>query len=256
MENEKRFDGKADIYKQFRPSYPKELIDYMYSQVGITPDSVIADIGSGTGIFSRFLLERGSKVYCIEPNDDMRQVAETDLAKFENFISVNATAENTMLEEKSVDFITAAQAVHWFDGNKFKAECQRILKPGRKVVMVYNCRDNEHEIVVKDYIIREKYCMDKKGLGDNSPAAEQIALEIFTGTMGEIKVFRNDLLLGREAFIGRNLSASHAPRKETDPEKYDGLVRELDDLFDEYSTDGVLQYPHYTRSYVGTIGNI
>ena len=125
--NEERFTGKADVYKKFRPSYPKELIDYLYSQVGFSQDSVIADIGSGTGIFSRLLLECGSQVYCVEPNDDMRQTAEKDLAGFRNFISVNAAAENTGLQEKSVHFVTAAQAFHWFDRQAYKLECQRIL---------------------------------------------------------------------------------------------------------------------------------
>jgi len=110
--NEERFTGKADIYKKYRPSYPKELFDYLYSQVGFGKDSVIADIGSGTGIFSRLLLERGSKVCCVEPNGDMRQTAEKDLSQFENFVSVSGNDKNTGLQDKSVDFITAAQAFH------------------------------------------------------------------------------------------------------------------------------------------------
>jgi len=74
MKNEERFSSKADIYKKFRPTYPKELIDYLYAQTGFTKDSKIADIGSGTGIFSRLLLEKGSYVWCVEPNNEMRKM--------------------------------------------------------------------------------------------------------------------------------------------------------------------------------------
>jgi len=88
LKNEERFSNKADIYKKYRPSYPKELIDYLYSQVGFRQDSIIADIGSGTGILSCLLLERGSLVYCVEPNADMRKVAEKDLSGFKNFTSI------------------------------------------------------------------------------------------------------------------------------------------------------------------------
>ena len=59
--NEEKFSGKADFYRKYRPSYPKELIDYLYT-IHFSSDSVIADFGAGTGIFTRLLLERGSKV--------------------------------------------------------------------------------------------------------------------------------------------------------------------------------------------------
>ena len=65
--NENKFSGKADVYDKFRLSYPEELFDLLYSEY-ITPRSIIADIGSGTGKFAQPLLERGNTVYCVEPN--------------------------------------------------------------------------------------------------------------------------------------------------------------------------------------------
>jgi Methylase involved in ubiquinone/menaquinone biosynthesis len=94
----------------------------------------------------------------------MRQAAEKDLSVFKNFVSVNAPAENTGLQDKSVDFITVVQAIHWFDRQMFKSECQRILKPAGKVVLVWNERDYENEIIKKDYIIRAKYAIETNGL--------------------------------------------------------------------------------------------
>ena len=250
--NEERFTGKADIYKKYRPSYPKELIDYLYSQVGFNKDSAIADIGSGTGIFSRLLLERGSRVYCVEPNGDMRQTSEKDLAGFENFIAVSAPAENTGLQDKSVDFITAAQAFHWFDRQLFKQECRRILKPGGKFAIVYNGPE-DCEFIKKRDSISEKYAVgDKKGYHQHGDPPEEYA-DFFANGVCEDKIFRNDLQFDKESFIGRDLSRSYTPREDKDPEKYHGLIKELGELFDEYSADGILHFPHITVSYVGGV---
>ena len=250
--NEDRFSNKAEFYKKFRPTYPKELIDYLYSQVGFTSESVIADIGSGTGIFSRLLIEQGSFVYCVEPNEDMRAAAENDLSEFENFASVNGNDKNTGLPDSSVDFITVAQAIHWFDRQAFKAECQRILKPGGKVVLVWNERDYENEIIKKDYAIRAKYAVETNGLGKGKAKYHNYD-DFFMDAIYEYKTFNNDLHFDKESFIGRNLSTSYAPTEDQHPEKYHGLIRELSELFDEYSVDGILNYPHYTQSHIGRV---
>lgn len=225
LKNEDKFSNKADLYKKFRPTYPKELIDYLYSQVGFSQESIIADIGSGTGIFSRLLLEQGSFIYCVEPNEDMRQAAEKDLSVFKSFVSVNAPAENTGLQDKSVDFITVAQAIHWFDRQMFKSECQRILKPAGKVVLVWNERDYENEIIKKDYIIRAKYAIETNGLGSGGGKKHNYAW-LFLDGIYEYRIFNNDLYFDKEGLIGRNLSTSYAPKEEQHPEKYHGLVSE------------------------------
>ena len=161
--NEERFTGKAELYKKYRPSYPQELFDYLYSDLGFSKESVIADIGAGTGIFTRLLLGRGSKVYAVEPNDDMRETSKKDLAGFKNFVSVNTSAENTGLDEASVDFITVAQAFHWFNEQLFKKECQRLMRPGGKVVLVWNSKEHDAEIIRKNDEITLKYCGDTGG---------------------------------------------------------------------------------------------
>lgn len=64
----------------------------------------------------------------------MRREAERELSGFTGFIPVDAAAEDTGLARHSVDFITVAQAFHWFDAVRFREECRRILRPGGKVV--------------------------------------------------------------------------------------------------------------------------
>jgi ubiquinone/menaquinone biosynthesis C-methylase UbiE len=255
MMNEERFTGKADIYKKFRPTYPKEFIDYLYSQVGFTQNSAIADIGSGTGIFSRLFLERGSRVYCVEPHDDMRRTAEQDLAGFKGFVSVNAPAENTGLQTQSVEFVTAAQALHWFDRQAFKLECQRILKDSGKVVIVYNSKVENSDVIRKNDEIIDKYCSDTKGHRQRGESPENYS-DFFVrqnNQVCEYKTFKNDYQFTRENFIGRILSSSYVPKKETDPENYHGLMKAMNKLFDEYNINGILHFPQITKSYVGGV---
>lgn len=254
IKNEERFTGKADIYKKFRSSYPKELIDYLYSKVGFSKESVIADIGSGTGIFSRLLLEKGSTIYCVEPNDDMRQTSEEYLKNesgFDDFVILNAPAESTGLPEKSIDFVTAAQAFHWFNMPIFKSECRRILKNDGKVVLVWNSRDYESELIKKDYAIRKKYCVDAKGLGITD--IPENSRNFFFDETCEEKNFRNDLILDRETYVGMNLSRSYSPSEDKHPDKYNGFVRELNNLFNEYNVNGVINFSQYTKCYIGMV---
>ena len=252
MKNIERFSTKADIYRKFRPPYPKTLIDYLYSQVGFTKDSKIADVGSGTGIFSRLLIEKGSHVYCVEPNFDMRNTAENELSEFENISFINAAAENTGLQEKSVDFITAATAFHWFDKQLFKSECQRILVNNGKAVLIWNMRDDKSEFVKREHEIRMKYLIGRKSLRISSGEPEDCA-DFFAGNVFECKTFRNDLLIDRETYIGWNMSSSYAPNEEKYPEKHHGFVSELGKLFDTRSANGILTFPHFTNCYIGRV---
>lgn len=108
MDHTAKFDGKAEAYSSGRPSYAEKLIEWLYAEQGLSGQSRIADIGSGTGIFTAQLLQKGGTVFAVEPNADMRRKAESALSPFENFRSVNGTAEHTTLAPRSVDFITVA----------------------------------------------------------------------------------------------------------------------------------------------------
>lgn len=250
--NETKFDGMGKIYAQFRPSYPQAFLDYLYSDVGINAESIIADIGSGTGILTRQLLEKGNKVYAVEPNEDMRKVAEADLQSFGGFKSVIGTAENTTLADNNIDYITVAQAFHWFDRQSFKAECQRILKHNGKVILVWNSRDEYSDLVQENDKVNKKYCPNFMGFsgGMRGATSEDDFSDFFCGEY-EIKAFNNDLHFDEQGFIGRNLSAAYA-LKESDTD-YTAYVAELKALFDKYRSGGALVMPHLTRSYVGRV---
>lgn len=250
--NEDKFNGMGKVYSKYRPSYPLNFVDYLFTDVGMSQSSIIADVGSGTGILTRQLLEKGSNVYGIEPNADMRVIAETNLNNFPGFTSVSGSAENTTIDDNSVDYITVAQAFHWFDREKFKKECQRILKPEGKVILVWNTRDNENELVIENYEVNRKYCPNFKGFSDGmyGKTNNDDFSDFFNGEY-ETKVFLNNLIFDMDGFIGRNLSASYALK--SNDAQYNDYVNELKKIYEKYSNNGQLIMPNLTRSYVGNV---
>jgi len=128
-----RYSYKTEDYAKYRPNFPAEIVEFLYSNGTITDTSIIADIGSGTGRFTRLLLEKGNLVYGVEQNNEMRLKAEELLSQFSNFISIAGSAEKTILDDKSLDLITVAQAFHWFNKGKCLSEFKRIIRDNGKV---------------------------------------------------------------------------------------------------------------------------
>lgn len=135
-----RFSNRVETYVRARPSYPPEALDLLAERCGLAPQAVVADVGSGTGILTRLLLERGATVFAVEPNAAMRAAAEGTLGGEPGFTSIAATAEVTTLSDRSVDLVTAAQAYHWFDPVPTRREFARILRPGGWVALIWNDR--------------------------------------------------------------------------------------------------------------------
>lgn len=129
LDSTKRFSSRVDNYARYRPGYPTQIIELMKSECGLLPEHVIADIASGTGIFSRLLLESGNRVFAVEPNAEMRAAGDKFLSQYKNIASINGTAEATTLFPHTMDFVTAAQAAHWFDPLKANVEFKRISNP-------------------------------------------------------------------------------------------------------------------------------
>ena len=128
MDNTAKFSGKAESYQSARPGYPKQLAARL-AELGMKGADA-ADVGAGTGIFSRFLREElGCSVWAVEPNGDMRRKAEQLLGNTPGIFLREGTAEATGLPSGSVSLVTAAQAFHWFSPQGFRRECLRILRP-------------------------------------------------------------------------------------------------------------------------------
>lgn len=232
-----KYTFNAEKYSKYRTEYPKEFIDYLYENVGLSNNSIIADIGSGTGKLSNLLLLKGSLVYSVEPNDDMRKVAEKDLSKFSNFTSINGTAENTTLQNSSVDFITVGTAFHWFNMEEFKKECQRILKPNGKVILVWISRPVNRN---------KNFEINFNGLSGGKEENPELISPFFKNDNFEYKVFQETSTYTKDTFIGRALSTFD---KLTDI-KY---IDELSILFDNHKVNETIMITLYTRSFVGEV---
>lgn len=230
--NENRFDGKAHCYASYRPGYPEALMDDLFSKKVLAPHSVVADVGMGTGIFAKQLLERGCAVYGVEPNADML-LAASYLLENPRFTAISASAEAVPLPDGSLDCITAAQSFHWFSPDAFRRECARLLKPGGKVCLVWNTRREGDPLIQACDKLLYKYCPNFVGSthGGRGSAPERLAT-FFDGVY-TTAVFPNPVIYSRGQFVGRQLSGSYA--LEENDARYPAFVHALGALFDAFS---------------------
>lgn len=242
------YTTRSKSYESARPGYPEALIRYLYDDLRLSEAKLIADIGSGTGKFTRLLLERGSKVLAVEPNEEMRQIAERKLAGYEGFLSVDGTASDTRIEEK-VDAITAAQAFHWFDQEAFSRECRRILTPGGRVCLTWNLRVPDSEITCACRETFHRYCPRFVDFNIGMKEDDPKIYAFFEGSYGQCEkaVFDNSLRYGEEQFIQRYLSSSYSLRE--GEEGYEDCIRSVRKIFHAFCQDGEVVVPNQAICY-------
>lgn len=239
-----RFSNRVENYVKYRPGYPPEMLELFRDEMGLTESSVIADIGSGTGISSRIFLAGGSKVYGVEPNAAMRHAAEEFLRDFPNFKSVDGTAENTNLLDDSVDFVTAAQAFHWFDKDRTRWEFKRILRDGGYVALVWNERQLDTTAFLRDYEqLLKKYGTDYEKVRHDQ--IEEKSLRDFFAADFSRKTFLNVQTLDFAGLKGRMLSSSYMP-SESDA-NFEPMIAELRRLFENRAEQGKIQILYNTN---------
>lgn len=246
-----KFSGKAETYAKYRPSYPAAYVDYLIEANSLGAESIIADIGAGTGILTRQLLERGLQVIAVEPNEDMRQTAEASLSAFPKFTSWNGAAEESGLSSQSVDLVTVAQAFHWFDHERFRAECKRVLKPNSRVALVWNSRDASTELIQADHKLCTEYCPSFRGFSGGIEEDPEVFGRFFKEGKYEMRVFAYPIQLDLEGFIGRHLSASYSLKP--GDERYASYSEAITSLFVQYAKHEVITIPNLTRSYLGYV---
>lgn len=247
-----RFTDKAQKYEKYRPSYPNESLSIIMKECNfnLNNDTIIADIGSGTGKFTELLLENNYIVYAIEPNDNMRAIADSKFVGNHKYKSFNNNAENTGLDDNSIDIITVAQALHYFDLDKVKSEFRRILKQNGKVVLLWNFRDRASNFM-KQY---EKivYTFHSKDLPPTF-AQDKMNDDVYNKLFSEYKVFSipysqelkfNDLW-------GRVLSSNHAPK--IDDPNYNELYKNMKELFNKYQHNNKITFEYRTKVVIGSI---
>ena len=246
MRPTERFSDRAEHYRRYRPSYPPAAIELLATDCGLTAGSVVADIGSGTGILSEPLLERGAAVIGIEPNDAMRTAAEGRLGAHPHFRSVAATAEATTLPAASVDLWVAAQAFHWFDAARARAEALRILRAGRFAALLWNERPPEPGAFLAEYeSLLRQHAVEYTAIA--ARRADEASMRAFLGESMRCARFPNQQRLDYAGLEGRLLSSSYAPP--AGHPQHGPMLLGLRTLFDRYQQDGEIIFPYETRVY-------
>lgn len=244
----RRFSNRVDNYVRYRPTYPAAIFKLLQKETGLNTTHVIADIGSGTGISAECFLRNGNEVFGIEPNLEMRQAAESQLASHSTFHSLSGTAEATTLPAQSVDYVVAAQAFHWFDQPKAKPEFARILRPEGWVVLIWNSRRKDATEFLRDYeALLQRYGTDYNEIKHTNTKPED--LQAFFGDAVEMRSHYNEQLFDFESLKGRLLSSSYVPTK-THPD-FQPMVQMLEQIFKQHQKQGNVCFEYDTKVYFG-----
>ena len=241
-----RFSNRVANYVKYRPGYPPGVLELFKKEMGLVESSILADIGSGTGLSTKPFLENGNTVYGVEPNAAMRAAAEEFLKQFPNFISHDGTAETTNLDADSVDFVIAAQAFHWFDAEKTAEEFQRILRPGGYIALIWNERQLDTTEFLREYEkLLLKHANDYENVRHEN--IDQEKLNDFFQTGYERATFSNEQVFDFEGLLGRVLSSSYMPA-EDDP-GFPALEKDLRAIFTKHAEKDRIKVFYDTNIY-------
>ena len=244
-----RFSTRVADYVRYRPGYPSALVDLLRDECGLTGQSVIADIGSGTGKLAELFLKNGNKVFGVEPNAEMRGGGEEVLRAYSNFTSVNGSAEITTLGAASVDFVTAGQAFHWFDAKAARGEFARILRPNGYVAIIWNDRRMEESPFARDYEnLLQKFGNDYESVKDSYPEVNKIG-NFFGADAFQSRDLPNHQDFDWQALGGRLRSSSYAPLP--GDAKFEPMMAAVENIFRANQQNGIVRMNYFTRIYFG-----
>jgi SAM-dependent methyltransferase len=248
-----RFSDRVENYVRYRPGYPPEVLDLLRTECGLQPNHIVADIAFGTGAFTRLLLENGNSVFAVEPNPEMREMGMHLLDGYDRLVAIAGTAEETTLRSASVDFVTAAQAAHWFDLPRARAEFARILRPGGWCVLIWNERRTESSPFLREYEqLLLTYGTDYKEVRHERTTA--MIHEFFAPTPYAERVFSLCQEFDYAGVAGRLLSSSYAPL-EGHP-SHAPMMDELQRIFHAHARDNSVAFEYDTRVYYGKLSEL
>lgn len=246
-----RFGNRVENYAKYRPDYPGEVLSFITEKFRKRKKYKIADIGSGTGIFSRLLLETGQTVYGVEPNPEMRIYAEEHFKDSKNFSSIDGTAEDTKLDNNNIDLITSAQAFHWFELTETKKEFLRIAKVNGSLLLIWNDRKTDTDSFAYEYekLLRTE-CPEYSEVMHNNLTDNMIE-KFYTPFKTEKRIFRNEQEFDFHGLFGRVKSSSYIPVY--NKRKMSNITTLLNKIFDKYNMNGKVKFVYDTTVYFGRI---
>jgi len=245
------YSAKVADYIASRPDYPGALFDTLREDCRLSDGAEVADIGAGTGLLTQDLLRRGYRVTAVEPNPSMRAASDARLGGLDGYRSVDGCAESIPLATASVDLVTAAQAFHWFDIERARAEMLRVLVPGGFVALVWNDRALEDPLhVALNDVFAE--------LGGTKRAAllahvERLGVERFYGTSGfKRHLWPHEHLLDENGLLALVFSRSHMPARDSD--KGSEVARRVSGIFNRFAVKETVIVRYVTVAHLGQLG--
>jgi SAM-dependent methyltransferase len=241
MDSKERFSSRVDAYREFRPRYPVEVIALLQQHCGLTPTSVIADIGAGTGLLAELFLRHGNFVFAVEPNRAMRSACEKLSSQYPKLTCINGSAEATNLPNHCADFVTVGQALHWFHLERARAEFVRILQPDGWCAVIYNERRTGGNAFHDgcECILRE-FGSDYERVRSTYPQQKKLA-EFFRSPHDAPAAMQQGSFLNAQEFdlnglLGRILSSSYMPQ--SGHPRYNAMLCAIEQLFSQCQQDG------------------
>ena len=233
------FAGVADAYERARPGYPEEAVRWL---TGDRPSDVV-DLGAGTGKLTRVLAGLGHRVTAVEPLPEMRILLEQALP---NVTALAGGAEALPLADASADVVACGQSFHWFDHAVALPEIARVLRPGGRLALVWNTRDE-----LTPWVRRLSTLIGVESVG-RSDADEPIAESGLFGPV-ERATFPYVQRLDRDGLRDLVLSRSYCA-KLTPPER-EPVLAGVGQLYDEAAGADGLLLPYVTECFRATLAS-
>jgi SAM-dependent methyltransferase len=251
FDSTKRFSSRVENYVRFRPGYPPEMGELLRNEYGLTEDSEVGDIGSGTGLLSRLFLDAGLAVTGVEPNREMREAGDALLAGYARFRSIDGTAEATTLADSSADLITAAQAFHWFDVDATRREWIRVLRPDAAVALIWNERFIDTPFMREVEAITDKYAAAGDPEGKIREAGRGRIGGLFGPSGFRVDEFPNHQSFDLAGLVGRISSSSYLPM--AGEPAHEEMSGELQVVFERWAEDGLVRFLYRTKVFHGRL---
>lgn len=226
------FADVADAYERGRPGYPEDAVRWLVGEEACD----VVDLGAGTGKLTRSLVALGHRVTAVEPLDEMRGEL---LRAAPEASALSGTAEKIPLPDGSADVVTSAQAFHWFDHEAALPEIARVLRPGGRLALAWNSRDDRDPWTARMSAVIGNETVDADDLDPLGTSG------LFEET--EHASFSFEQPLDRETLLDLVLSRSYCAKLE--PAAREPILWAIGDLYDETAGPDGVRIAYVTRCF-------